>query len=138
VPGWLKVRVAPVILKYRRKREAQRAAEQTPGAAWREQRTALGGDPAGFRPFPYFPGGLQNPYLRLLYAGLPEAGFDAAPLGQYESLDQMPGSSVFHLHWTRVFQVGTASAAEATAQTNCGVCMSGCRMIVSFLMWRWG
>ncbi|MBU1866590.1 MAG: glycosyltransferase [Actinobacteria bacterium] len=118
VPGRIKARVAPIILKHRHRRETIRKAERVPGAAWREQRLALGGDIAGFRPFRYFPGGYQNPYLRLLYGGLPEAGFDVAPLGHYEAIDEEPASSVFHLHWTRVFQVGTASEAEARSQTR--------------------
>jgi len=118
VPGPVKVRLAPMILRYRRHREARRTAARSPDEAWTGQRRALlGGDP-GLRHLAYFPAGVQNPYLRLLYARIPEEGFDANPLGRYELLDRLPESSVFHLHWTRVFQVGTASEAEAVRQTK--------------------
>ena len=118
VPGWLKVRIAPMILRWRRRRDALRAVDQTEGDLWDDQRIALGGSPEDLRPLTYFPGGIQNPYLRLLYAGLPEVGIQAGPLGPYEMLDRAPGSSVFHLHWTRIFQVGTGSEAEARAQSD--------------------
>ncbi len=118
VPTWAKVRLAPMILRRRRRQDAVKRASQPPDAAWRQQRVGLGSAAAPLRTLGYFPGGVQNPYLRLLYARLPEEGFDANPLGQYELLDRAPGSSVFHLHWTRVFQVGTGSAAEARQQTR--------------------
>ena len=107
-----------MILRWRRRREALRAMDQVDGEVWSDQRVRSRRRRGAFGRLPYFPGGLQNPYLRLLYAGLPEVGLDASPLGQYELLDQMPGSSVFHLHWTRVFQVGTASEAEARRQSD--------------------
>ena len=66
----------------------------------------------------YFPGGAQNPYLRLLYSRCVETGFDPRPLEQYEWLDRAPGSSVFHLHWTRVFQAGMVSEETARIQTG--------------------
>lgn len=115
LPGWLKLRLSPLVLRYRARQDARRAADEKPEETWESQRLLFGG--GDLRPVRYFPGGVQNPYLRLLYGGLPEAGFEAEPLGHYEMLDRLPGSAVFHLHWTRVFQVGSASEAEARAQT---------------------
>jgi glycosyltransferase involved in cell wall biosynthesis len=53
-----------------------------------------------------------------MYARSVESGFDARPLGQLDHIDRAPGSSVFHLHWTRVFQVGAGSEVEAGAQSS--------------------
>jgi glycosyltransferase involved in cell wall biosynthesis len=117
VPAALKVRLAPHILAWRRRREAARRAGRLPEGSWHEIRTALGGG-EGLRPLRYFPGGVQNPYLRLLYSRLPEEGFDPRPLGRYEMLDSAGDADVFHLHWTRVFQVGTGSVSEARSQTE--------------------
>ncbi|MCB2223651.1 MAG: glycosyltransferase [Actinobacteria bacterium] len=120
VPGRVKVWLTPLVLRRRRRRDAARAAATAPDEAWRVQRAALGGG-AGLRPYAYFPGGLQNPYLRLLYAGLPEVGYDPRPLGSYELLDRAPGDGVFHLHWTRVFQAGAPDEAAAREQTERGL-----------------
>ena len=96
----------------------QAAADATdPHQEWYRQRVALTGG-LQRRDFAYFPGGVQNPYLRLLYAGLPEVGFEARPLARFELLDRVAGDGVFHLHWTRVFQVGAGSEAEARLQSE--------------------
>jgi glycosyltransferase involved in cell wall biosynthesis len=106
-----------VVLRYRARAAARRGEGGSSAAAWSRQRLALVGGEDRLVPLQYFPGGLQNPYLRLLYSRLPETGFVAGPLGHYEALEDAPGRSVFHLHWTRVFQVGVGSEREAERQT---------------------
>lgn len=89
-----------------------------PEEAWWEQRTALaGGRGLGLRDLTYFPGGTQNPYLRLLYARCPEVGFDARPLGSLDHLYRLPADSVFHLHWTRIAQLGATTEDQARERT---------------------
>lgn len=127
VPGWLKVRVSPVILRRRQRRAARKRASQTPEEVWAAQRLALAGD-RRLTEFAYFPGGIQNPYLRLLYSRVAEVGFDARALGGLPTLDTATGEGVFHLHWTRVFQVGVGSEREAADQST-----SHLRRIESFV-----
>jgi len=86
--------------------------------AWWEQQRSLSEGAAPQRDLAYFPGGAQNPYLKLLYSRCTETGFEPRPLGQYELLDRAPGSSVFHLHWTRVFQAGAESEEAALRLTE--------------------
>lgn len=117
VPGWLKVRLSPIILGRRQRRAARRRASKPPEEVWAAQRLALAGD-RRLTPLTYFPGGIQNPYLRLLYSRVAEVGFDAQPLGGLPALDAASGEDVFHLHWTRVFQVGVGSEKEAAEQSN--------------------
>jgi len=89
-----------------------------PEEAWWEQRTALAA-PAGLglHDLSYFPGGTQNPYLRLLYARCPEVGFDARPLGSLDHLYRLPADSAFHLHWTRIAQLGAITEEQARERT---------------------
>lgn len=117
VPGWLKLRLSPLILRSRQRRAARRRAASTPEERWAEQRLALAGG-RRLTDFAYFPGGIQNPYLRLLYSRLAEAGFDARPLPGFPLLDAAAGDGAFHLHWTRVFQVGVGSPREARDQSD--------------------
>jgi glycosyltransferase involved in cell wall biosynthesis len=65
----------------------------------------------------YWPGGRQNPYLKLLYSRVPEVGFAASPLTRFSDLDDLSADAVFHLHWTRGAQVGASSRTEAEAMT---------------------
>ncbi len=86
-----------------------------PEAAWWEQRSHLAdwvgtGD---LTDFAYFPGGTQNPYLRMLYSRLPEAGFDPRPLARFDHLNRLAPNSVVHLHWTRIAQLGATTLEEA-------------------------
>jgi glycosyltransferase involved in cell wall biosynthesis len=117
VPGFLKARLSPVILDRRRRRAARRRAALPPDELWARQRRILA-EGSHLTDFAYFPGGIQNPYLRLLYARVAEAGFDARPLGGLPNLDPLGGDSAFHLHWTRVFQVGVGSEKEARTQSG--------------------
>ena len=66
----------------------------------------------------YWPGGRQNPYLKLLYSRVPEVGFVAAPLTRYSDLETLAPDAVFHLHWTRGAQLGATSRREAEAMTG--------------------
>ena len=90
-----------------------------PAEQWWEQRLLLAGRASGIglRDYAYFPGGAQNPYLRLIYTRLPEAGFDPRPLGKLDHLYRLPADSVFHLHWTRVAQLGATTLEEAEQTT---------------------
>jgi beta-1,4-mannosyltransferase len=90
-----------------------------PAEQWWEQRLLLAGraNGIGLRDYAYFPGGAQNPYLRLIYTRLPEAGFDPRPLGPLDHLYRLPADSVFHLHWTRVAQLGATTLEEAEQTT---------------------
>jgi len=88
-----------------------------PDEEWNEQRVAITGGRTRERDLAYFPGGAQNPYLRMLYSRCIEEGWEARPLSNYSHIDQMDESSVFHLHWTRVFQAGAESEEGARAQT---------------------
>lgn len=89
-----------------------------PEEAWWEQRSELAA-PAGLElhDLSYFPGGTQNPYLRLLYARCPEVGFDARPLGSLDHLYRLPADSAFHLHWTRIAQLGATTEERAREKT---------------------
>lgn len=91
-----------------------------PAEQWWEQRLLLAGRASGIglRDYAYFPGGAQNPYLRLIYTRLPEAGFDPRPLGKLDHLYRLPADSVFHLHWTRVAQLGATTLEEAEQTTT--------------------
>jgi glycosyltransferase involved in cell wall biosynthesis len=89
-----------------------------PEEAWWEQRTALAAPRGlGLHDLTYFPGGTQNPYLRLLYARCPEVGFDARPLGSLDHLYRLPADSAFHLHWTRIAQLGATTEEQARERT---------------------
>lgn len=90
-----------------------------PAEQWWEQRLLLAGRDTGIglRDYAYFPGGAQNPYLRLIYTRLPEVGFDPRPLGRLDHLYRLPADSVFHLHWTRVAQLGAATVEQAEETT---------------------
>ena len=98
--------------------ELQRRAQSPEDDFW-EQRMTLAGsrDASVLRDFAYFPGGTQNPYLRLLYSRCPEYGFDPRPLARVDQLLRMPSNSIFHLHWTRIAQLGSRSAEEARSKT---------------------
>ena len=91
-----------------------------PEEAWWEQRAQLAGwtSGEGLRDFSYFPGGTQNPYLRMLYARLPEEGFDPRPLARFDHLNRLPPDSVFHLHWTRIAQLGAETTEQAQETTD--------------------
>ncbi len=90
-----------------------------PAEQWWEQRLLLAGRATGIglRDYAYYPGGAQNPYLRLIYTRLPEVGFDPRPLGRLDHLYRLPADSVFHLHWTRVAQLGATTIEEAEQTT---------------------
>ena len=89
-----------------------------PEEAWWEQRTALAAPKGlGLHDLSYFPGGTQNPYLRLLYSRCPEVGFDARPLGSLDHLYRLPADSAFHLHWTRIAQLGATTEDQAREKT---------------------
>lgn len=90
-----------------------------PADQWWEQRLLLAGRESGIglRDYAYFPGGAQNPYLRLIYSRLAEVGFDPRPLGRLEHIYRLPAESVFHLHWTRVAQLGATTLEDAEAKT---------------------
>lgn len=96
----------------------QRRTER-PVEEWWEQRLVLAGRARGIglSDFAYFPGGAQNPYLRLLYARLPEVGYDPRPLPRLDHLHRMPAGSVFHLHWTRIAQLGATDETDAKTKT---------------------
>jgi glycosyltransferase involved in cell wall biosynthesis len=96
----------------------QRDTEQ-PAEQWWEQRLLLAGrdQGIGLRDYAYFPGGAQNPYLRLVYSRLPEVGFDPRPLGRLDHLYRLAADSVFHLHWTRVAQLGAKTVEQAEEKT---------------------
>lgn len=66
----------------------------------------------------YYPVGNWNAYMRLLYARAPEFGFAPRPLDGIERVDDLPPTSVLHLHWTRSAQVGAETVAEARAKTE--------------------
>jgi glycosyltransferase involved in cell wall biosynthesis len=66
----------------------------------------------------YYPAGNWNAYMRLLYARAPEFGFAPRPLDRIERVDDLPPTSVLHLHWTRSAQVGAGTVAEARAKTS--------------------
>ncbi|MEX0826793.1 MAG: glycosyltransferase [Acidimicrobiia bacterium] len=66
----------------------------------------------------YYPAGNWNAYMRLLYARAPEFGFAPRPLDRIERVDDLPPTSVLHLHWTRSAQVGAETVAEARAKTE--------------------
>jgi len=91
-----------------------------PEEAWWEQRSQLAGwgDGDGLADFSYFPGGTQNPYLRMLYARLPEEGFDPRPLARFDHLNRLQRGSVFHLHWTRIAQLGAQTIEQAHTTTD--------------------
>jgi glycosyltransferase involved in cell wall biosynthesis len=91
-----------------------------PEEAWWAQRAELAGwtRGEGLRDFAYFPGGAQNPYLRMLYSRTPEAGFDPRPLARFDHLHRLPPDSVFHLHWTRIAQLGATTLEEAQAKSD--------------------
>ena len=91
-----------------------------PEEAWWEQRAQLAGwdRGEGLRDFAYFPGGTQNPYLRMLYARLPEVDFDPRPLARFDHLHRLSPESVFHLHWTRIAQLGAESLDAAQAKSD--------------------
>ena len=72
----------------------------------------------GLTDFTYFPGGTQNPYLRMLYSRLPEVGFDPRPLARFDHLHRLSPESVFHLHWTRVAQVGATTLEQAQEKSD--------------------
>ena len=103
----------------RRKLVKLRRDTSEPAEQWWEQRLLLAGRDTGIglRDFAYFPGGAQNPYLRLMYSRLPEAGFDPRPLGKLDHLYRLPDDSVFHLHWTRVAQLGATTTEDAKDRT---------------------
>jgi len=91
-----------------------------PEEAWWEQRAKLAGwaPGEGLRDFSYFPGGSQNPYLRMLYSRLPEEGYDPRPLARFDHLHRLQADSVFHLHWTRIAQLGAETVEQAQQQTD--------------------
>jgi glycosyltransferase involved in cell wall biosynthesis len=91
-----------------------------PEEAWWEQRAQLAGwaPGEGLRDFSYFPGGTQNPYLRMLYARLPEEGYDPRPLARFDHINRLPPASVFHLHWTRIAQLGAETIDDAQAKSD--------------------
>jgi glycosyltransferase involved in cell wall biosynthesis len=111
-------RVRSELQKTRREMAELRGRNLTAEESWSIQRLDLSGTRQPARDLAYFPGGAQNPYLRLLYSRVAEAGFDARALGNYELLDRAPASGVFHLHWTRVFQDGARSEEEARRQSG--------------------
>lgn len=73
-------------------------------------------DPS-LRRLAYWPGGRQNPYLKLLYSRVPERGFVATPLTRYSDLAELDADDVFHLHWTRGAQLGAGTREEAESMT---------------------
>lgn len=90
-----------------------------PDDDWHDQRQLLNAyEQAGLDDLWYFPSGVQNPYLRLLYSRCPEFGLDPRPLVTIDDLDRIDGSAVFHLHWTRLAQLGSETVAEARASTE--------------------
>jgi glycosyltransferase involved in cell wall biosynthesis len=99
------------------RRRLQRLEKQVrdPEEAWWEQRSELAGweQSDGLRDFAYFPGGTQNPYLRMLYSRLAETGFDPRPLARFDHINRLAPDSVFHLHWTRIAQLGATTREEA-------------------------
>lgn len=66
----------------------------------------------------YYPSGNWNAYMRLLYARATEFGFAPRPLDRIDRVDDLPPTSVLHLHWTRSAQVGAETVAEARAKTE--------------------
>lgn len=104
---------------FRRKLAKLQRDTAQPAEQWWEQRLLLAGRDTGIglRDYAYFPGGAQNPYLRLIYTRLPEVGFDPRPLGRLDHLYRLPADSVFHLHWTRVAQLGATTIEEAEQTT---------------------
>ena len=92
---------------------------QFPEADFWGQRMALSGSEqtTALNDLAYFPGGIQNPYLRLLYARCPEYGFGPRPLARLDHLLRLPAKSVFHLHWTRMAQLGSQTVEEARSKT---------------------
>jgi glycosyltransferase involved in cell wall biosynthesis len=101
----------------RRELAAVRGRGVTPEQMFAAQRGELVPGDTGLRDLAYFPGGAQNPYLRLLYARVVEVGFEPRALGTFELLDRAPATGVFHLHWTRVFQDGAGSEQAAREQS---------------------
>lgn len=91
-----------------------------PEEAWWEQRSQLAGwaPGDGLADFTYFPGGTQNPYLRMLYSRLPEVGYDPRPLARFDHLHRLSPESVFHLHWTRIAQLGATTLEKAQATSD--------------------
>ena len=93
-----------------------RAARQSlQDEAWSTTSDALT-DPS-LRRLAYWPGGRQNPYLKLLYSAVPEVGFTAQPLVRFSDIDELAPDSVFHLHWTRGAQLGADDREDAEAMT---------------------
>jgi glycosyltransferase involved in cell wall biosynthesis len=97
-------------------RARDRQAE--PQVRWARQRAALAGGDGGLRDLAYYPPGLANPYLRLLYARCAEVGLDARPLRVIDEVDGLDPSAVLHLHWTRAAQAGKSDEAAAAAKTD--------------------
>jgi glycosyltransferase involved in cell wall biosynthesis len=87
---------------------------------WWELRGTLAGWPAatGLTDFTYFPGKILNPYLRLLYSALPQAGYDPRPMRHLEHVNRLSPSAVLHLHWTRVAQLGATTEQDARRLTD--------------------
>ncbi|MBU1866589.1 MAG: glycosyltransferase [Actinobacteria bacterium] len=110
-------RLSAEVERLRRRLRVVMEKSADPHEAWLEQRLAVAGS-RQHRDLAYFPGGAQNPYLRLLYSRCIEAGFDPRPLARYEHLDRLPNDGVFHLHWTRVFQAGAESEEKAGGQSR--------------------
>ena len=85
---------------------------------WRQQLDAL--VPRRVTPLTdlaYFPAGNWNAYMRLLYSRCPEYGFDPRPFEHVKAVDDLPPTSVLHVHWTRAAQVGARSPEEAREKT---------------------
>jgi beta-1,4-mannosyltransferase len=107
-------------------RRPARARLETSGPAsfadetWWVQRATLSGWPTGIglTDFAYFPGGILNPYLRLLYSGLSETGFDPRPLARFDHINRLAPSAVLHLHWTRTAQLGATTEQDARYSTD--------------------
>lgn len=66
----------------------------------------------------FYPAGNWNAYMRLLYARASECGFAPRPLDRLDRVDDLPPTSVLHLHWTRAAQVGADTVAEAEEKTR--------------------
>ncbi len=100
--------------------EEERDRLRMPIVAWNEMRShMLGGQTGAFRPLAerprlaYFPFGLFNPYLEIMYSACDSLGWNAGPLRQFSEINSLKAGDLFHLHWTKFVTVNATSAQEA-------------------------
>ena len=112
-------RVAPAIDELDRYRETLRL-ERNPSLRWNGMRRDLSSDRPGhrdrtadMRQLAYYPTGVFNPYLEILYSRTSEQGWIADPLPTWADASELQSGDILHLHWTKFVMSNTDTEAEA-------------------------